>query len=259
MNDGITDEFVRAALGKTGEQPVPGNRRKRWGMVRQLNGTNQRVATFIATDVFDLPTPLAVSLTFSLDGQVFSPVVPNIGNNSVVVDLIRGIDPQSSPVTDRYELETGDRQEFCAVIAQSLQVVCRLDGEPPLASGLYVAVVVAPVSSLDCEQIVPVPPTPTGYSTTLATRYPALTAPTYSLLAEPTRALIVVANQSTANLFFNLGSGVNITPGSEFATVVLPGNASAGFSAANYRGPVEFRFDADDSSGYALVTRGLYT
>jgi len=256
MNDGITDEFVRAALGKIGEQPIPGNTRKRWGMVRQLNGTNQRAATFIATDVFDLPQPLAVSLSFSTDGQVFSPVVPAIGNNSVVVDLIRGIDPQSSPVTDRHELFEGDVQDFCAVIAQSLQVNVRLDGEPP--DQLFVAVVVTPVSSLDCEQIIPQPTPVPGFAVTGTTRWPAATASTYVIGADPTRALFSIVNQSAANLFVHLGAGVNIAAGSEFATVVIPGNVSGGFSVDNYRGVITFRFDADDATGYALTTVGSY-
>ena len=52
--------------------------------------------------------------------------------------------------------------------------------------------------------------------------------------------------------------GVTITPGGEFATVVLPPNAFGGFQMDNYRGVLTFRFDADDGDGYALVTDGFY-
>jgi hypothetical protein len=107
--------------------------------------------------------------------------------------------------------------------------------------------------------VIPAPPTtPAGFADRTIARFPAVTADTYNIAADSKRAYFTVANQSAANLFVALGAGVTITPGSEFATFVLPPDAAAGCEVLNWTGELTLRFDADDADGYALVTEGLY-
>lgn len=252
----LTEEAQFEGLGpREGDLRLPHRRQpnQRWGATILLElGKN---ATVVATPIFDNPLPIGFQLRFSLDGQTFSSTMP--AGRGIDVTLIKSFDPKAGAAKETFPLDPGDAQPFCQVIARSLTINVR-SAETSLGA-LYVQAVACPLTALDCDIVVPPPPTtPAGMTTRTIGRYPAVAASTYNLAANTSRGLLNVANQSAANLFVSLGTGVTITPGSEFATIVLPPGAFAGYEVLNWHGTVTFRFDADDGSGYALVTEGLY-
>lgn len=258
----VPDDMLRIARGRSNELPPPGS--ARWGKVARLaTGTNvvagkpQSTLDFVHTGIIaDQPTPIAIKMRFSLDGTTYTPEVPASLGGVVHVKLIETIDMKSGAFLETFDLNAGDTQPLCTIMAMALDLSVTLDGEDV---HLFVEVVAAPTTMIDCGDIVPPPPTtPASYSNTTIARYPAATASTYNIAANSKRATVVVVNQSAANLFVSMHAGVTITPGSEFASVVLPGGSFAGTGWDNYTGQIYFKFDADDADGYALVTEGLY-
>lgn len=255
----VPDELLPLLRNRPGDLPMPGN--SRWGKVALLTtGTAGRRGslTFVHTDVISpTPIPIAVKLRFSLDNITFTPEVPATFGGNVIVDMIETIDMKSGPFKESFTLEPGDVMPLCTTIACALTLSVKLDAED---TGLYVEAVAAPTTTIDCADVVgPTPAViPAGIVATATTRWAAVTANTYNIGVDALRGLFVIVNQSAANLFVHLGTGVTITPGGEFATVVLPPNAFGGFEALNYRGEIYFRFDADDADGYALTTIGSY-
>lgn len=256
----VPDTMLARARRAINELPEPGG--SRWGKriflhSESIEGQLPRTSiTAIATDAMPVITPMVVSLRFSLDGKTFTPEVPGAFGGEVRVELVEMIDVKTGPFREDFTLEAGDRQPFCGVVCQALQVSVTIIGENVQ---LWVQAFAAPTTTIDCADVVgPAETTPAGIVATTTARYPAVTASTYNIAADANRGLLVVVNQSAVNLFLHLGNGVSITPGDEFATVVLPANAFAGYEVTNYRGEIYFRFDADDGTGYALVTQGTY-
>jgi hypothetical protein len=231
-----------------------------WGKVHQLTQESPRF-TFVSTDILDRPAPWAMQLRFSLDGVTFTPEVPATypAARGIEFTITRSVDQKSGQFTESFELFAGDAQPFCSVIARALTISARLTSDSTNFTPLYVQAVVCIVSNIDCEAVAPpVAPVP-GFVNTAIARFPAQTAAATLILPDPTRALFSISNQSAANLYVALAGVVNITPGTEFATVVLPPNVGAGYEVLNYRGAIAFQFDADDASGYAIKTEGLYS
>lgn len=231
-----------------------------WGKVHQL--TQQAPSlTFVITPVFEQPIPMAIQLRFSLDGITYTPHVPSTytAARGVEFTLIRSIDPKSGQFQESFELLADDAQPFCSVIARSLTVGARLTTDSPGSyTPLYVQCVVCPVSNIDCDAVSPpVAPVP-GFADATIARFAAQTLLPTVILPNPRRALFSISNMSAANLYVALAGTVNITPASEFATVVIPGNVAGGYSVENYRGAIAFQFDADDATGYAVKTEGIY-
>lgn len=261
----VPDELLGTLRGRLGDLPHPGS--SRWGKVALLaTGTaipatgRQSSLDFVQTGIIaDSPIPIAVKFRFSTDGVTYTPEVPALFGGNVIVDFIEQIDMKSGPFKESFTLEPGDPMPICAVIARGLNVAVRLDAED---TSLFVEVVAAPTTSIDCADVVGPTNSPTTiqpFTTTSTARYPAEVANTYNLAVVPKRAYLIFTNQSTtANLFIHLGVGVTTTPGSEFATIILPPNTFAGYEVLNYTGEVYFKFDADDANGYTLVTQGLY-
>lgn len=243
-----------------------------WGKVVLLSpavGPNQSKRTIAAvqTEVFPRPFPWAIQARFSTDGVNFTPTIPGTWTGQLLVDFIKSFDVKTGPARESFTLEPGDGLPICALISRALTVNLTLLGEGALQ--LWVQFVVCPTTMIDCDELNPTPtPTPTPSTPApygiavpnVSTRFPAVTATDYSIPAEPTRAILTIVNQSAVDLFVLFGAGpAQITPGDELATVVLPANAFAGYELAGYVGVVAFKFAADDSPGYALVTRGYYS
>lgn len=263
----VPDSLLPTLRGRANELPHPGT--SRWGKVArlatgtQVNSQNKHGRlTFVQTEVIaPTPTPIAIKVRFSLDGLTYAPEVPATFGGNVIVDLIETIDMKSGAFLESFTLAPGDPMPICAIMACALNLSVSLDAEDAV---LFVEVVAAPTTMIDCADVVgpanTTTTTPTGWDTTFSSvvRYDALTAPTYTLAAKPKRAYLTIANQSAANLFIKLGAGVDITPGTEVATIVLPPGAFAGYEVLRFVGVVEFKFDDDDATGYALVTEGFY-
>lgn len=228
-----------------------------WGKVVKLHGDGKSV-TLVQTEAHPRPFPWAIQARFSLDGKTFTPTVPGTWGGDVIFKFTKSFDVKTGPAIETFDLIAGDALPICALISRKLTVSVKIVGEAVL--DLWVQFVVCPTTQIDCAELTPAPPEapPAGIIATTTARYPAIEANTYNIAADATRGLLVVANQSARNLFLHLGNGVDTTPGSEFATVVLPPNAYAGYEVANYQGEIYFRFDGDDGPGYALVTQGTY-
>jgi hypothetical protein len=176
----------------------------------------------------------------------------------VQVTLIKSFHVKSGAATEVVSLAAGEAMPFCAVIARALTISVEISSET--TQDLYVQLVAAPTTSIDCADVIPSPgTTPAGYTAMAIARFPAQTATPTLYFPNAARAMFTIVNQSAANLFVALAGVVGITPGSEFATIVLPPNSKAGYSVLNYRGAIAFRFDADDATGYALASEGSYT
>ena len=251
----LTDETAWLGMGPRQGDERPRRPRypnARWGatLVLELG----KSTTLVVTPIFDDPWPIGFQLRFSTDGVSFSSTMP-VGCG-VDVTLTKSFDPKAGPAAEKFGIDPGQTQPMCQVIARSLTITMKT-AETAL-TGVFVQAVACRLTALDCETAVPNPTPPAGITSTSTARDAAVTANTYFVPAAATRGLLVIVNQSAANLFVHLGVGVTITPGGEFATVVLPPNAFGGFEAVNYRGVVTYRFDADDADGYALITEGFY-
>lgn len=260
----VADNFLALHRRAEGDLPLPGT--SRWGKVARLaTGTQvgptarQGNLTFVHTDVISpTPIPIAIKVWFSLDGQTYSPNVPASFGGNVIVSLIETVDMKSGAFTESFTLAPGAPMPICATMACALSLSVALDGED---AALFVEVVAAPTTTIDCGDIVG----PTNATTTIkpftdaaVVRLPVVTV-MGQIGAEPRRAYLLLTNQSaTRNLFIRLGDGVDATPGAELASIILPPNTFAGYEVLNYTGIVSYVWDGADASGYSLATQGLY-
>ncbi len=231
-----------------------------WGKQALLTAGGPSL-TFIQTDVAFRPTPIAVQARFALfDSAVYTPDIPGAWTGTLRIKVIRSLSIKSGPMTETFDLTPGDTLPFCVLIARGLTITAELQGENPL--GLNVALVAAPVDQIDCADLVgPTPqPLPAGFTDTVVQRF-AANATVNNFAAEPKRATLIIVNMSATNLFIKLGTpNADPTPGTENATIVLPGGVFSGFSQDNYQGEISMVYaDAtDEATGYALVTQGLW-
>lgn len=258
----VPDDFLRQVRGRPGDLPSPSG--GRWGKVLllhtdTLNGQPPRTSvTFIDTELLPQITPMAVSLRFSLDGQTFTPAVPSAFGGTLRVQLIEAVDMKAGPFVESFTLEADDVQPFCGIICRALSLSVNLEGEN---QQIWVQAVAAPTTSIDCADVIGPPSTTTTIRPMTdgsATRVAAVAAVTTLVPANPDRGLFSIVNQSNVNLFVRLGDGVDVTPGSELATIVLPASVVGGWEVANYTGVISFAFDGSDAGGYALYTEGVY-
>jgi hypothetical protein len=218
--------------------------------------TQKQTATVVVTPIFDSPIPIGFQLQFSVDGVNFSSVMPTGGGCDV--KLTRSLDRKAGPAVSIMNIDPGGSQTMCQVIARSLTITITI---PETAAGpVWVNAVACPLTTLDCDAVVPPPPvssTPAPLVERFITRYGAV-AGDIPIAARAKRGYMLIANQSAANLYIALGTGINIGAGTEFATIVLPPGSFSGYNVDNWPGPVTLAFDADDDTGYALVTEGVY-
>lgn len=242
------DEQLELLTGRPGEMQTPGD--DRWGNVKLLKGGQTN--TFANTTMQPIVTPMAIQLAFSLDGLTFTPNVPAAATGNILVDIIKAIDVKSGPAVESVTLAPGAAMPFCTVIAKAISVNVTNVGEG--STPIFVMCVVCPTTMVDCGSIAN--PNPDGYSTTAIGRFAAVAASVYHQAAQPTRVQFYIQNRSAANLFVAFGPTVSIAPGAEVATFVLPGGISAVQENSGYQGPITFQFDANDATGYALLTTG---
>lgn len=265
QTDDMTDEAQILGLGpRLGDTDASHKTLNHpWGKVVHLvpfasvNGTLRTVAA-VQTEVAPRPFPWAIQARFSRDGITYTPTIPASWTGQLAIDIIKSFDVKTGPMRERFILDPGDGLPVCALISRSLTVNVSLLGENALE--LWVALVVCPTTQIDCAELRgPAAEIPIGYTDLGIARFPAQTATPTIYIAHPRRAMFTIVNMSAANLFVALSGIVNITPGTEVASIVLPGNASAAYSVINFRGTISFRFDADDATGYALVSEGRYS
>jgi len=261
----LTDQAQHAGLGPLdGDTEITHDTLNHpWGKVVKLSltagvGVSLRSAGLVATEAFPRPFPWAIQARFSTDGVTFTPTIPATWTGQIRFDFVKSFDVKTGVAKESFILDPGDGLPLCALIARALTVTATLLGEGAL--DIWVQFVVCPTTAIECGELSPSSPVPTFGITTpnIVTRFPAVAAVDYEIPAEPTRAVITFANMSAVDLFVCLAVGANATVGDELATIVLPANAVAGYEIAGYVGVVTFKFAADDSPGYVLVTRGFY-
>lgn len=259
----VADGLLALARNRIGDLPPPGP--SRWGKTAELaTGTALTPTTrprldFVQTGVIaEAPTPIALALRFSTDGLTFTPNVPATFGGNLVVDITQTIDMKSGAFRQHFVLAPGDAMPICAVLAMGLNVSVALDAEDV---SIFVEAVAAPTTMIDCADVVGptnATTTPRPFTETAVTRQPVSTS-MFQMVAQPRRAYLLIANQSTTrSMFVRLGDGVDATPGAELATIVLPPNSFAGYEVLNYTGIVSMLWDGTDASGYALLTQGFY-
>jgi len=263
--DDMTDEAQVRGLGlRAGdEHPSHNELSHPWGKAAKLDN-NRKSLTFVQTNVARYPSPIAVQARWSLDGITYTQFVPLAwSGNPVRVTVQKSFGIKTGAATEFFDLAPGDALPFCSLIARGLTISVEISGDPT-APDLFVQLVAAPTTNIDCADVIP--PTPSGsasapITSTATTRFPAVAANTYNIdgTATPKMRYFSIVNQSSANLFVHLGDGVDVAPGEEFATVILPGDADAGYENVNYQGKITFKFDADDDAGYCLTTVGFIT
>jgi len=247
------NDLMLAAYG----EDSPTENHQRWGnVVRSVAKTASARVGLVKTATYRHARPFALQVRFSLDGLTYAPEWPL--NEPAQIVITKSFDPKTGPATEVVNFAAvGDTFPTCSLLARGFTATFSFMSETGGAT-VYIQAVAAPTSNIDCADAKG-SDKPAGWTDIIVHRYPADSSFATNVAAVNNRASLVIVNMSTANLFVLLGDGgVNTDPGSENATIVLPGQAAAGTQFSDYRGPFSFRFDADDSEGYALVTQGLY-
>lgn len=262
--------LVRNAYGDLPSRPDT----SRWGKVKALNTqttpTPQFPArlehlTYVSTDWLPEITPIAVELRFSLDGVTYSPTIPLTSGATLQIDLTEAVDQKTGAFHERFTLGPGDGQSFCTVIAKHLTVDVTLIGENQV---IYVAVICAPVQTVDCADATgkPAPVTVEGYTSALSTRFDlsgfVFPGTEHILTTNPNRRQFFAQNygDTDVGLLFNPTDTINWTLGSEQLSIVLPGGFSAVYESpvGAYTGNVwaSVKPGGPTPTGFLLVTDG---
>jgi hypothetical protein len=268
-NNNIPDSYVRAVMGKPGEPPIPGNTRGRWGQLIALGNGQPRRKQLISTDVYPMPVPWAVQFRFSTDGVTFTPAIPaGFSGGELVIEILKGIDQQSSPSQEEIRLVAGDVVPFCNLIAQSLQISAFVDVEGP--ASIWVQAIATIVSNVDCADIVgPIAGKTVvvdGYDTSLSTRFAAsgivFPGSVNLLFANPLRRQFFIQNDSDTDfgVLFSNTEAISWTPGSEQLSLIIPAGNNLTYESfvGCYRGRVvgSTKPGGPTPVGFVLVTEG---
>lgn len=248
------DEQLANLIGRPGDIPRPGN--DRWGKSKLLAPGDSY--TFINVGMQPMVGAMGLQLTFSIDGIHFTSFVPAIGSNSVVVDIIRGVDVKSGAFNETVVLSPNESMPFCTLIAKSLTVSVSIPASvaPP---GLYVHAVACPVETLDCESIIT--PAPTSWSDVNSLSVAANTAGSFlALAADPSAKQLFIQNNSAVDLLLGFGSFIPSLGPPPLSNMLLPGGIHAIWESqlGAFVGAVHAIFAGGGSaSQFATFTRGI--
>lgn len=214
------DEQLAALIGRPGDLPRPGN--DRWGNSKGLKpGENY---TFVSVGMQPMIGAMALQLTFSLDNIHFSPEVPPLGSNTVMVTMIRAIDTKSGAFTEVQGLSPGETMPFCTFIAKG--VVVSVQSPPALGQTLFVHCAVCPVQTMDCESLIA--PASTTWADVESLSVPANTGGSFlALAANPDAKQIFIQNNSAVDLLLGFGSFVPALGPPPLSNMILPGGIHA--------------------------------
>jgi hypothetical protein len=248
------DEQLAELIGRPGDIPRPGN--DRWGKAQLLKPGDSY--TFVNVGMQNMVGAMGLQITFSLDGVHFSSLVPGIGSNSVVVDIIRGVDVKSGAFNETIVLSPNESMPFCTLIAKSLTVSISIPASvsPP---GLYVHAVACPVQTLDCESLIT--PASDSWSDVDSIAIPANTAGSFlALAADPAAKQLIIQNNSAVDLLLGFGSFIPSLGPPPLSNMLLPGGIHAIWESqlGAFVGAVRGIFAAGGvGTEYATFTRGI--
>lgn len=253
------DDQLQAIMGRSGELPKPGN--NRWGK-SQLLSTNptrgQPSYAFVSVaEYLPMITPMALQVSFSLDGVTFSPTVPAAYTGALVVEVIRAVDVKSGPFREVFVLNPGDAMPFCTFIARGVTVNIGLINEA--APDIFVHAAACPTQTIDCDAIVP--PSTTAWNDVETLRVPADTGGAFvALAAAPGTRQIFIQNNSATDLLLGFGSLIPSNGPPPVYNMILPGGIHAIYESqlGAFVGEVRGIFAAVGSATeYAVFTRGV--
>jgi hypothetical protein len=200
---------------------------------------------------------IALQITFSLDNIHFSPEVPPLGSNTVMVTIIRGVDVKSGAFTEVQGLSPGETMPFCTTIAKSL--VVSVQSPPALGQTLYVHVAACPVQTMDCDSAIT--PAATSWSDVESLSVAANTAGVFTgLAADPDAKQIYIQNNSAVDLLLGFGSFIPSLGPPPASNLILPGGIHAVWESqlGAFVGEVRGIFAGGGSaSQFATFTRGI--
>lgn len=251
----IPEDLLRTLMGRPGEIPAPGN--DRWGKSVQLTPQTETYCVVNTGMLGDVPTAVALQLSFSLDDETYTPEVPAAFPGLVSVDLIKAVDVKSGGFRESVLLNPGEAMPFCTLLARALTVNVSISGEG--VTGLYVHAVAAPVQTIDCESITNTPNSPWSDVNTL--RVAANTAGAFvGLAASPAAKQIFIQNNSAVDLLLGFGSLIPSLGPPPIYNFILPGGIHAIYESVPgaFIGKVRAIFAAGGvSTDYAVFTRGI--
>jgi hypothetical protein len=257
----LTTEDQYNLLGPRHGDDAPNRFRRRgvWGKASLLSQRGLLANTFVSTEPLDIITPIAFQLTFSADGQTFSPFLPST-SNAVEVRIVRSIDPHTGAFSELFTLSPGDAQPVCQFLARALSISVSLTGENP--ADLYVHCAAAPTTAFECGASTGVDPN--GPNQYIIAAKSTIAAP--GLPVSPTSVLVWPANPKRTQLFCQngtdvdmlLGFGTTPTLSPRVGSILLPGGQNAIWESEprTFMGDLYVTFASTGTTGAALFTEG---
>jgi hypothetical protein len=202
-------------------------------------------------------TPMALEISFSIDGVTFTPQVPLTYANQVAVVITKAVDIKSGAFTETTILNPGEGLPFCTLIARALTVTVSIFGES--AGELFVHCAACPTQTVDCESIAS--PANAAWNDVDTTKFAADTVGAFSaLVASPSTKQVIIQNDTATDLLIGFGSLIPGLGPPPTANIVLPGGFHGvweSFPGAMV-GAVHGIFAAGGSATeFATFTRGI--
>jgi hypothetical protein len=254
----IPEGLLQKLYPRQGDQPPPsGLDRDRWGKAKLL--TPGMAYTFVQTSQQPIIGAIGLQVAFSLDNIIYTPFVPGIGSNSVVVKLTKAIDIKSGAFIETYTLSPNESMPFCTLIAKALTVEISIPGSvaPP---GLWVHCAACPVETLDCDSVIN-PATVNSWSDVESLSVASNTVGEFvALAANPTRKQVIIQNNSAAPLYLGFGSFIPAIGPPPASNMILPPGINAIWESFPwaFTGAVNAVFGPGGSATtYATFTQGI--
>lgn len=249
----IPESLLYELTGRAGDLPQPGN--DRWGKARKLVGGESY--TFISTGMMPLVTPMALQLSFSLDGVVFTPALPLGFPNNIGVVITKAVDVKSGAFTETTVLTPGESMPFCTLIAKALTVTIQntIEASPDL----WVHCVACPTETIDCGSVTVAADSP--WNDVVSVSFPANTPGNFIALGASNGARqVIVQNNTSVPLYLGFGSFIPSPGPPPFSNLILPGGINAVWESQlnAFKGNIRGAFGPGGlATEFATFTRGV--
>ena len=250
----IPESLLYELMGRTGDMPLPGN--NRWGNAKKLEKGESY--TFVNTEMLPIITPMAIQLSFSLDGVTFSPAVPLTFANNIQVDIIKGIDVKSGAFNETTVLIPGESLPFCSLIAKAVTVSVTNQDEG--GGAIWVHCAVCPTTMIDCGSVTA--GNDQSWNDVSSISFAADTAgPFVALPANTGARQIIIQNNTAVPLYLGFGAFIPNPGPPPFSNMILPGGINAIWESqlGAFTGAIRAAFGPGGlSTEFATFTRGIH-
>lgn len=249
----IPESLLYELMGRTGDMPQPGN--NRWGKAQRLKGGSSY--TFVNTEMLPMVTPMALSISFSLDGINFSPVVPLAFGGVIGVTLMKAVDVKAGAFNESFALNPGEAMPFCSLIAKALTV--SIDNTSEAAPDIWVHAVACPTEMIDCGSVTV--GADTSWTDVVSVSFAANTIGNFIALDASNGARqVIVQNNTSVPLYLGFGSFIPSPGPPPFSNLILPGGINAVWESQlnAFKGTIRGAFGPGGSgTEFATFTRGV--